>query len=259
MQNPLIQNYLQTLENGGFRPATIKSYSSDIQMFTAWFEQTNGIRFDPLSVTPTDLREYRTTMLAVKGYKASTTNRKLAALSSFFAWAHQTGMISADPTTNISWVAEEELAPRYLTRKEQYALNRALERELQYALLHYPKRSLSFQRDVSLIRFLLGTGLRVSAAAGLRDEDIQLSSRKGSVRVVAKGEKERWIPLNSDVRKALTDWLAVRPADSDFIWPALKGLSDKHLSVRAVQQIVKRYGVKAAAHLCQEPDRTARR
>ena len=61
-----------------------------------------------------------------------------------------------------------------------------------------------------------------------------------------KGNKQRNVPLNSEARKAIQDWLAVRPQVSDtFIWIAVEAAADDGISGRAVQRILRRYAQDA--------------
>ena len=61
-----------------------------------------------------------------------------------------------------------------------------------------------------------------------------------------KGNKERNVPLNAEARKALQEWLAVRPQSSNtFIWVAVESLADAGISGRAIQRVLQRYAQDA--------------
>lgn len=86
---------------------------------------------------------------------------------------------------------------------------------------------------------MLGTGLRVSELCGLRLQNIEISERKGSLRVIGKGNINRKLPLNKDVRKAIKEYLAVRPeSDTDFLLIGQRGA----LKRNAINLILKKYG-----------------
>ena len=229
-------------------PATVRGYLSDLPIFVRWFEQTNGETFSPQAVTPTDLREFRQYSLLQKKAAGNTINRRLAALSAYFAFLVESGELARNPMAGIRKVDVPKSSLRWLDRKEQYRLNRAMEQDFQFARQHYPKRWLSRQRDFSLMTLLKNSGLRVSEAAQLELGDLTLSERKGSLLVrKGKGNKQRTIPLNADARNALQEWLAVRPEtpDNDFVFIALESDAKGALSSRAIQRIVARYGKKA--------------
>jgi integrase/recombinase XerC len=197
-------------------------------------------------VTPTDIREYRQHLQVTERRKASTINRRLAALSAYLDWAVQTGQIEKNPRGKIKSVKQEEPAAQALDKKQQYALQRAIEKDLQIASVRYPKRKIGRQRDASLLVFLLNTGLRLSELLALQMGDVEIGERKGLVIVrQGKGNRERSIPLNVAARKALQDWLAVRPQKaSNFIWTAVEDESNS-LTARSVQRILKRLGQEA--------------
>lgn len=226
---------------------TINGYLADLEHFGRWFEQTNGEPFSPQAVTPTDVREFRQHQLNVERRKASTINRRLAALSAYMAWAKQAGLIEHDPTQGIRNIAKVDGGPKYLDKKQQYALQRAVEKDVQLSRLRYPKRWVARQRDASLVTVLLNTGLRLQEALDLRLSDVQIGDRKGQLIVRrGKGRKQRTIPLNAEARKALQEWMAVRPQCSgDFLWVAVESDTEGALSSRSVQRVILRLGQDA--------------
>jgi len=96
------------------------------------------------------------------------------------------------------------------------------------------------KRDIAILQVLRHTGIRVGELCALRVADIQTSERKGSLTVRSgRGSKHRVIPLNLNVRKALDDYLKVRPEVADdqlFI-----GQRGEGLKVRAVEDVVAKY------------------
>ena len=257
MDQTIINHFEKYLKSEDCSLLTVRGYCSDIELFVRWFEQTNGGAFAVQSVTPSDVREYRQYLQVTQRRKASTVNRKLAALSALMKWAKATRQIESDPTEKIKAIRQQEHAPHYLDKKEQFALQRAIEKDLQLSKLRYPKRWVTRRRDASLTLFLLNTGLRLSELTALHLGDVQLSERKGSLLVQnGKGGKQRAVPLNTEARKALQEWLDVRPAtNSNSIWVAVEAES-AGLSGRAVQRILKRYAQEAGLdeltpHMCR--------
>ncbi len=247
MDNQLLDAFKQHLTAQDMAELTINGYLTDIGLCARWFEQTNNEPFRPEAVTPTDLREYRQYLLINERRKASTVNRRFAALTAFMGWAVQQGLISQDPTQDVRHVPQVSPGPKYLDKKQQYALQRAIEKDVQLSRLRFPRRWVARQRDASLVIFLLHTGLRLQEALDLRLNDVQLSDRKGQVIVQqGKGGKQRSIPLNADARKALQDWLAARPKESgEYIWVPVETEPNGALSSRSVQRAILRLGQEA--------------
>lgn len=244
----ILSGFEHYLEEQDRSPLTVSGYLTDLQQFIRWFEQTNGESFSLPGITPTDVREYRQFLLNLKRRKPNTVNRHLAALAALMVWGKKTSQIEHDPTESVRGVPQVEHGPRSLDKKEQYALQRAIEKDLQLARLRYPKRRISRQRDASLAIFLLHTGLRLHEVLTLQMDDIQLQERKGQVNVrQGKGGKSRIVPLNIEARKALQEWLTVRPEGSGaFLWIGLESGSLQALSSRSVQRALLRLGQAAS-------------
>jgi integrase/recombinase XerC len=245
-QNIHLTSFKKYLQDNDFSDLTVRGYLSDLYLFAQWFEQTNGENMKLERITPTDIKEYRQRLLTVENRAANTVNRKLASLSALMQWALNSGKIPSDPTQKIKLVRKVESAPKWLDKREQFALSRAIERDLQLAKLRYPKRWVTRRRDASLVSFLLNTGLRLGEAVSLQVEDVQLSDRKGSVLVRnGKGNKQRSIPLNNEARQALKDWFEVRP-ESQYVWTVVEGDIGSSLSGRTVQRLICRYAQDAS-------------
>lgn len=182
--------------------ATVYSYCLGSQQFAVWLTTERGESYQTArefvrAITPTDVRQYRAA-LDQSDLKPGTINRRLVTLRVLTRWARQAGLIEGDPLNGIKLIKEVETAPRWLDRKEQYALRREAEKD-------------GDPRNLAILLLLLNTGLRVSEVAGLKLSDVTLGDRKGAVVVRGKGNKERTVPLNAEVRKALRDYLAKRP------------------------------------------------
>ena len=211
----------------GKSPHTIKAYGRDLRLFGEWFAQTNGRTLSPESITPIDVRQYRAYLLTVKNHKPATVNRKLASLSAFCEWAREAELIPANPTQGISLVEEVRPAPKWLDKKQQYALLRAVQEKGK-------------KRDIALITLMINTGLRVSEVSNLQVSDVVITPRKGSVTVRGgKGEKFRSVPLNVDARTAIQAYLEEWPAENgDRLFLGQRG---GQLQPSGIYYLIKRY------------------
>ncbi len=230
---------------------TIKSYLRDLEKFRTWFEQRTGETLIPTNVTLPDLRVYRQYLLTVKRHKANTVNRQLTSLRVWLHWAVSQGLIEHNPASPLRLLPQPAPAPHWISRKEQNALVRAIEKDLQ-AAQRYPKRSATRRRDASLVLFLLNTGLRLMEALALHLDDVVLSERKGMVLVrQGKNARQRSVPLNRTARIALKEWLDIRPhvPGNNYLFISLEvdesGPRAEMMPARLVQRAVQRFG-KAA-------------
>jgi len=116
-----------------------------------------------------------------------------------------------------------------------------LEPEEAQNLLKQPnKRYPAGLRNKAMISLMLHCGLRVSEVASLRPGNINLT--KGKLRVeCGKGSKDRDLAIPEYLTDLFDSWRKKRP-ESNFFFSTLKG---KKLSIRYIQQMVKRYADKA--------------
>lgn len=127
-------------------------------------------------------------------------------------------------------------APRFLTREQANKL-------LEIPNPRYP----TGLRNLYLIRFLLGTGLRCNEALAVKVTDLDLDHRRltvtnGKRRSGEKKPRRRTVALSNDLADALTVYMQKRPWSSDYLFSTRGGTPLKDAYVRAM---VARYGEKA--------------
>jgi site-specific recombinase XerD len=192
---------------------------------------STGEEFQAARVTPTDIRDFKAHLVTVEQRAPATVNRRIYALRKFFLWAIAAGLAKEDPTAVVKGVQSTPLAPRSLAKKDVARLLREAERDEN-------------KRNLAILQVLRHTGIRISELAALRLSDVETSERKGMLTVRSgKGSRHRVVPLNADARKAIKDYLDVRPKVSDdhlFISQRGHGLKEQ-----AVELIVGKYAQAA--------------
>jgi len=216
---------------------TIAAYRRDLTGFAAWFQDHVGARCTLTTITPTDVRDFRAYLRDTEHRAPATVNRKLAALRSFFQWAAQAGRRADSPVATVKDVRQEPHRPRWFVKRD---VDRLL-RELEAAAKPSTK-----VRDRAIVLVLRHTGIRVGELVGLRVRDVALSERKGSLRVLGKGAKERTIPLNQTVRSALAAYLQVRQERADAAQYEELFLGQRGpLNRQAVEKLIEKYAQRA--------------
>ena len=159
--------------------------------------------------------------------KPQTVNRKLSSLKSFLNWAVREDLLPDHRTPRFPQpIREEKGGPKWLDRQEQHSLLRIVEQGKN-------------QRDITIVKLLLNTGLRVSELCALTWSDIKINSRKGRLIVRSgKGGKRREIPLNKDARKALQD-LGYRQhsGETNHVFQGQRG----PMTPRGVESMLRKY------------------
>ncbi|MFQ5853488.1 MAG: tyrosine-type recombinase/integrase, partial [Candidatus Binatia bacterium] len=128
-------------------------------------------------------------------------------------------------------------------RQEQPTAPQSLDRKEWLKLLRTVHQSRN-KRDIALVELIGNTGLRAAEVAALKRSDIKISPRKGRVTVrLGKGMKQRTIPLNADVRKAISDYLEGRSDGENA--PLFLGQRGNGLTRYGIWRIVDKYGQQA--------------
>ncbi|WP_271628836.1 tyrosine-type recombinase/integrase [Caldicellulosiruptor sp. DIB 104C] len=224
-----LEKFEEELKQTGKSQNTIISYCTDIKEFLKWFSDTYAKEFDG-RILEQDAREYRNYLLNIAKQKPSSINRKMAALKKFNMFLINTGTGIETDIQGISLADIHDREVKTIGRNELNRLKRAV-----YASGN--------KRDIALIELLINTGIRVSELVSLTTEDIHLTARNGSQNYSyivirnGKGGKYREIPLNSQVKKALEEYLAIRPSSSDRIFIGQRG----PLRRESVDKIIKKY------------------
>src|SRR3954471_17850912 len=123
--NDQIDQFLQELERQQLAHYTIENYASDLRVFSRFFQGSTGEEFQARRITPTDIREFKSHLVAVEKRAPATVNRRLYALRKFFHWANAEGLVKEDPTAVVKGAQATPLAPRSLPKKDVDRLVRA--------------------------------------------------------------------------------------------------------------------------------------
>ena len=182
-----------------FSPRTVLAYRADLERFVDFWEREFGEGpADRTALTRIDVLSVRSHLAAL--HRAKLSNRSLArhlsTLRSFFRWACREGYLDRNPAKGLPSPRVPRTLPRALTLADTESL---LETEDEG---HLP------DRERALFELLYATGLRVSEAAALDVEDVDLASRM--LRAQGKGRKERIVPFGETAEDALRAWLPVR-------------------------------------------------
>lgn len=219
-------DYLNSLRTRNCSPLTIAEYERDLNTFRLFLSGA-----DVLSVDRATITSY-VSWLRENGLSATTTQRRLAVIHSFYRFLVETGALTTNPADGVQRPKRKQKLPVYFTEGESRALLESVD-------------GLNRERDYAILLLALISGLRVSEIVSLNVSDIQRSGDVCFFRVTGKGGKERQVFLSPNCVEALDQYLAVRErygADTDALF-----LSRKHqrISVDAVQSLVKKHSQKA--------------
>ena len=183
--------------------------------------------------------------LTVNGERAKA--RKLAAIRSLYKYLYKKQRI----TTNApSLVETPKLHEKPIIRLEPDEVVNLLDTAengeglTQRQKLYHQSTAV---RDVAILTLFLGTGMRISELVGIDMDDLNFMSNE--VKITRKGGNEELMVFGQEVRTALLNYILVRetaiPADGDEKALFLS-LQRRRISVRSVEQLVKKYAKLAA-------------
>ena len=194
-----LEAYLGSLAARDTSAHTQRSYGRTLRAYLDWLE---GRGVDWRTPGRGDLRAY----LAVlgMGHARSSTAQRLAAIRSFHRFAVRDGFAPGDPWGAIATPRQPKRLPRVLEVDEVERLLAAVDELADEARAGGLGPAIAL-RDQSIVETAYAAGLRISelAAADLGSLDL----RRGELRVLGKGRKERIGLLGRPARAALEAYL----------------------------------------------------
>ena len=241
-----LERYLDDLTTVHRRsPYTIRNYRRDIGVFFDFLRERD-VAFDRAG------RALGRAFLAAerdRGIADGSVKRRAITVRGFYAWLDREGELPpGKPGDSI-------LLLRY--PKATRRLPRFLDQQQASDLVESPSRggreTPQSLRDRALLELLYAAGLRVSEIAGVDIRDLDLTNRQ--VTVTGKGDRPRVAIFGDPARDALDAYLdRGRPALATGPNPALfLNRSGGRLSVRSMQEIVRRAGVAAGVQQRTHP------
>ena len=187
-------NYLRYERNTS--PLTVQTYEEGLREFESYL----NLRDDGLSLEKVDTDLIRDWMesLMDKGNTASTINKKLSALRSFYRFALKRKLVEKDPAHCITGPKKSKPLPQFLREGEMDRLLDALEWNINFKDV----------RARTILLLFYEAGLRRSELTRLDDEDVDFSV--GQLKVTGKRNKQRIIPFGQELADALAAYMAVR-------------------------------------------------
>ena len=159
------------------------------------------------------------------GISPSARARKLSAIKSFYKYLTvRTKQLSENPVADLEYPKLRKSLPKYLTLEQSAALLQAVSGPNE-------------KRDYAILMLFLNCGIRRSELVNLNITDVYADR----IRVLGKGNKERFVYFGSSCRKAIDAYMEERSQKVLSDNRALFGSRDSNrISVTAVHRLVKK-------------------
>lgn len=159
------------------------------------------------------------------GISATARARKLSALKSFYKYLTvRTKQIEENPVADLEYPKLKKSLPKYLTLEQSAKLLQSVDGQNKL-------------RDYAILMLFLNCGIRRSELVGLNMSDVY----DDRIRVVGKGNKERFVYFGSPCKKAIDAYLKERNklalTDNRALFGSRNG---NRISVTAVHRLVEK-------------------
>jgi site-specific recombinase XerD len=209
-------SYNQTLTRFGHYIWLSRTSPEDISRL--WY-QRKPLRLETdVQVSAIEITDYLSFLTRGHDYHATTLNRILSSLSSFYRFMIMQDILDVNPVPRID-------RPRVKNKELRYLKHNQVIRLL---------RTITDPRDRLIIRIIYATGVRVSELCSIHVEDIDMDDQV--IRVKGKGGKIRMVFVDMETLDEIDTIIGDRLSG-----PLFYGQQGKSISPRTIQHIFRKY------------------
>jgi integrase/recombinase XerC len=212
---------------------TARAYAKDCDL---WIEDFKTQGIETTKELSQELKPQLLRMILAKRMKVhekSTVARRLSCLRSWLRFLRQKQLIAKNVGTLIPTPKAPKKLPHFFKLEEVRSLIETPDLSTQLG-----------RRDRALFEVLYGAGLRVSEAVGLNVEDVDF--KRGWVKVLGKGHKERNVPLGGPAIESIERMLGDRD-EKVLNQPLFLNFRGERISDRGVARILAKHLIRMAA------------
>lgn len=178
-------------------PRTIRSYSEDLDDFESFFRNLD-CQLSWETIDRDIIREWVESMMD-RGNSATSVNRRLSSLRSFYRFALKRGMVEVNPASLVKGPKKAKPLPQFVKEGE---MNRLIDDDRLWG------ESYEDALARTIIIMFYETGIRLSELVGLDDTDVDLANR--TVKVTGKRNKQRIVPFGDELASELSQYVEKR-------------------------------------------------
>jgi len=229
----LINEFILYIKNERkFSVHTLRSYKYDLTEFATFLRKYDS----KLSFIDVDRSaiQFFIQSLSKKGVADKTLQRKVSTIKSFYKYLTEYLYVDYNISDLISIPKSGKMLPSILSKKEIHKL------------MSLPDLSTYIgKKDKSILEVFYSTGVRISELINIKIKDIDLNKRM--IKVLGKGNKERYVIIGKEALKSLDDYLKIRDLlfennqINDFLYPSMKKGKSLHVNEKTVYNMVKKY------------------
>ncbi|MCS7018993.1 MAG: tyrosine-type recombinase/integrase [Cytophagales bacterium] len=180
---------------------TQKAYLADLQQFEQFLALlSEGEKSIITQADYHDVRAWVISLLDDEKITARSINRKLSALRSFYRFAIQEQLIASSPLRHLKALKADKPITPFLPLTDA--------KQLWETFLETPACDFTTSREQAIIALLYTTGIRVSELINLKISDLSFENQQ--LKVWGKGNKQRIVPIISQIFALLKNYLEIK-------------------------------------------------
>lgn len=152
-------------------------------------------------ITADDVRLYIALRAKKDGISDVTAGNEIRVLRSFFAWLQNEEIVIKNPMLKLETIKQRKTKKKALTDEEVEKLRYSMQQDV---------------RVTAMMEVLLSTGCRVTELVNICIDEIDGSA----VLVHGKGNKDRYVYLNTRARMSVERYLGLRADNNPYLFPA---------------------------------------
>lgn len=180
---------------------TVEAYKHDLRAFERFIKSEYEKKEEECPLEKADQEDIKKWIISLSDQSISfrSINRKLSALKTYYSFLKKTKQIEISPFEKGIFMLKTD-------KKQKIPFSEA---EIEKVLSYFSSKS-SFDevRDRAVIEMLYATGMRRSELANLKVGDVDLIQCQ--VKILGKGDKERYIPIIPELKNTLHEYLKLR-------------------------------------------------
>jgi integrase/recombinase XerC len=192
-----IESFLEYLRlERNYSANTVESYGNDLREFEKYFRSVDE-EIDFPTVDADVIRAWMVSLMDA-GYAATSVNRKLSSLRSFYRFLLRTKRVEADPMRKVVGPKKKKPLPVFVREGEMDRLLDEMSSEEGFEAC----------RNKMVVEMFYATGMRLSELIGLNDADVDFSASQ--IKVTGKRNKQRLIPFGEALKEQMLAYVKQR-------------------------------------------------
>lgn len=193
----LIKKFLATKMVAGCTKRTIGMYQQALMFIK------NRIQKPFIDITCDDILYYFAIRNTVDKVSAVTQNNELRVLGSFYNFLMDDEKVKSNPTRKINKIKGEQKVKEAFTETELERMRAACNTRKGFNYKH-----------AAIIEVLISTGCRATELCNIKMTDID----GNKIKILGKGNKERWVYLSPRAMISLENYYKVRKSESPYLF-----------------------------------------